>query len=170
MPGKAEAKPKAAKTKKPAAEKNKGGRPFALELGSKVGGAKLTVGALLQNLGSIFCTIKEAASVLGVSEPTIHAFFERIPEAREIFERGLDMGRVSLRRNQMALSKTNATMGIFLGYQYLGQKDHRNPIRDPGLPIDENTIANMPMEQLVVLLARIEGALASQPAATVTRQ
>ena len=54
--------------------------------------------------------------------PTIERRLEE-PKYREAWEAGLGQGRVSLRRTQMAMAEKNATMAIFLGKQYLGQKD-----------------------------------------------
>ena len=81
---------------------------------------------LLEGLGAIMATHEEAAAVLRVSKPTLYAMFARWPEVKEAFETGRMHGRVSLRRNQVDLSKRNATMAIFLGMNWLGQKDLRN--------------------------------------------
>jgi len=93
------------------------GRPFALEA------TEQTLDTL-RGLGRIQATSKETAAVLNVSEPTLFAFFKREEKARELWERGQQEGRVSLRRQQFAMAQTSATMQIWLGKQYLGQKDH----------------------------------------------
>jgi hypothetical protein len=80
---------------------------------------------LLRNLGSIHATTREAAAILGIEEKTLFTFFDREPEARDIFEGGKELGRVSLRRKQFNLADKNATMAIFLGMNYLGQQDMR---------------------------------------------
>ena len=49
---------------------------------------------------SIFCTTKEAAAVLGVSEHTFIDFL-KIPEVKEAWEAGFGNSRQSLRRKQM---------------------------------------------------------------------
>ena len=41
----------------------------------------------------------------------------------EVFKEKRGLGKVSLRRNQWRLAEKSATMAIWLGKQYLGQKD-----------------------------------------------
>lgn len=94
----------------------KRGRPPALVADDK------TI-ALLRNLAKIQCTKKEAAAVLEVSEPTFHAFIKQNEKAFEAWEYGAENGRASLRRTQFQMAEKNAAMAIWLGKQYLGQKD-----------------------------------------------
>ncbi len=47
----------------------------------------------------------------------------REAEFREGWERGRGKGKVSLRRAQFKLAETNASMAIFLGKLYLGQRN-----------------------------------------------
>ena len=89
-------------------EKNKGGRPKK-EIDWK----------LVENLASIMCTQSEIASVIGVDIKTLKARDEFLPT----LEKGLEKGKASLRRTQFKLAERNASMAIFLGKQYLGQKD-----------------------------------------------
>jgi hypothetical protein len=77
----------------------------------------------IDGLARIQCTHKEAASFFRVSEPTWHAFLKRHKKAATAFEAGRDEGLTSLRRHQFAMAENNATMAIWLGKQYLGQKD-----------------------------------------------
>ena len=76
----------------------------------------------LGKLAGLQCTQADAAAWFGCSPDTIK---RRLREAkyRDAWEMGLGKGRVSLRRKQMNLADRNATMAIFLGKQYLGQKD-----------------------------------------------
>lgn len=62
---------------------------------------------------------------MDVSEKTISNWCQETygKNFQEAYERLSQNGRASLRRNQFELSKKNATMAIFLGKQYLGQKD-----------------------------------------------
>jgi len=82
----------------------------------------------LENLARIQCTQSEAAAVLGVDRRTLCRFFARHPEAREKWDNGLESGKASLRRNQFKLSETNSSMAIWLGKQYLGQREPLDPI------------------------------------------
>jgi hypothetical protein len=71
-------------------------------------------------LASIMCTQSEIASVLGVSVDLL----EHNPEFIRIHKKGMENGRASLRRMQYtAANNGNPTMMIWLGKQYLGQKD-----------------------------------------------
>lgn len=96
--------------------RRKVGRPPALEPDDQ------TL-AQIAELASIFCTVEEAAGVLGVHRATLYSFFERHETARLAWELGQGDGKASLRRKQWLLASTNATMAIFLGKQMLGQKD-----------------------------------------------
>ncbi len=75
---------------------------------------------MAEKYSSIMCTQSEIASLLGVSLSTL----EHDPEFLRIHKKGMESGRASLRRMQyVAAKKGNATMQIWLGKQYLGQKD-----------------------------------------------
>jgi hypothetical protein len=77
----------------------------------------------LEKLCALQCTQAEIASWFGVSRPTVERRAQE-PEYREAMERGYARGRISLRRKQMQLAEQgNATMLVWLGKQYLGQKD-----------------------------------------------
>ena len=49
------------------------------------------------------------------------------------------MGKISLRRMQWRLAETSATMAIFLGKQYLGQKNEPLEVQHSVTPIDAIT-------------------------------
>jgi len=72
----------------------------------------------------------------------------------EIMQRGYARGKISMRRQQIKmLNEGNGTMGVWLGKQYLGQKDiviHANP---DGSPVQTNPI-NLVIDRLVMLLER----------------
>ena len=77
----------------------------------------------IKNLASIQCTDEEIASVLGCSVDllTNKNNREAFLEAKEA---GQLSGKASLRRMQFKTAEAgNATMQIWLGKQYLGQKD-----------------------------------------------
>lgn len=76
---------------------------------------------MVEKLAHIQCTQTEIAATLGVSVDTL----TRRKEFAEVYKRGCEGGRKSLRRMQFeAASKGNVTMQIWLGKQYLGQTDH----------------------------------------------
>lgn len=81
----------------------------------------------VKGLAEIFCTQEEIATVLELSVSTL----QRDPEFCSIYKKGLEGAKQSLRRKQLKLAETNATMAIFLGKNYLGQRDYKeNDIDD----------------------------------------
>lgn len=81
---------------------------------------------LIEILAGYFCTDEDIAG-------TMHTTVETLTNKnnRETFleakEKGLANGRSSLRRKQMKLAEKSAAMAIFLGKQYLNQKDEEEP-------------------------------------------
>lgn len=78
-----------------------------------------------KGLCSIQCTLEEIASWFKCSEDTIERWCKRelkmsFADAYKKYSVG---GKISLRRYQMRMAEHNATMAIWLGKQYLGQKD-----------------------------------------------
>lgn len=78
-----------------------------------------------EKLCALQCTIKEVASFFGCTEKTIEAWCKRTFRKTfyQTFEEKSGVGKISLRRAQFRLAETNATMAIWLGKQYLGQRD-----------------------------------------------
>lgn len=81
--------------------------------------------ARLEELGEAQCVHAEVAGALGVTVKTLNRFLERKGDAREAFEKGRARGLERLRRAQLKLAETNATMAIFLGRTYLGQAEQK---------------------------------------------
>ena len=76
-----------------------------------------------EKLAAIMCTQSEIASVLGVSLSVL----EHDPEFIRIHKKGMEQGKASLRRMQYSAAKDgNITMQIWLGKQYLGQRDKQD--------------------------------------------
>lgn len=101
-----------AKTTKPP-EKRSVGRPrFEFDLKQ------------VQALATIQCTDDELGAVLGCSTDTIGRRKQEDPDFAEALKRGKEQGKVSLRRLQWkAAQNGNITMLIWLGKQFLGQRD-----------------------------------------------
>lgn len=78
-----------------------------------------------ENLCFIQCTLDEVAGWFKCSEDTIERWCKREYGLRfaDAFKRFSQGGKISLRRSQFKLAEKNAAMAIFLGKQYLGQKD-----------------------------------------------
>ena len=73
----------------------------------------------IEKLAGMMCTQEEIASYFDCDVRTL----QRDDEFCRAYKKGLDKGRMSLRRKQYAMSETNVTMAIWLGKQYLGQTD-----------------------------------------------
>lgn len=88
----------------------------------------------------IQCTLSEIAALFDCSEDTIERWCKReFGEGfAEVYKKKSEKGKISLRRNQLRLSETNATMAIWLGKQWLGQKD----------TMDANLTVSNPMQSL----------------------
>lgn len=95
-------------------EKNKGGRP-----------KKEFNKELFESLCEIQCTQTEIASVMKLDFKTLQRMCERDygDSFANVYKAKTENGKTSLRRYQWNLAKTNSAMAIFLGKQYLGQKD-----------------------------------------------
>ncbi len=78
-----------------------------------------------ENLCAIQCTLNEIASVFNCSEDTIERWCKRTYKETfaETFKKHSAKGKISLRRAQFRLAEKNTAMAIFLGKNYLGQRD-----------------------------------------------
>ena len=74
---------------------------------------------VVEKLASIQCTQEEIANFLNLSVRTL----QRDEEFCRLYKKGQDNGKMSLRRYQFKLAEKNTSMAIFLGKQYLGQRD-----------------------------------------------
>lgn len=79
--------------------------------------------AIITNMASIMCTDEEIAACLGVTVETLQNA-DNNAAFLECKEKGNGNGKKSLRRIQFDIArKGNATMAIWLGKQWLGQRD-----------------------------------------------
>lgn len=79
---------------------------------------------LVEDLARIQCTDAEIAAALHVSPALIVARKQSDLEFLNAYEKGREEGKTSLRRLQWKNAKAgNTTMQIWLGKQYLGQRD-----------------------------------------------
>ena len=87
-----------------------------------------------ESLCGLQCTLAEIASFFQCSEDTIERWCVRTYDLKfaDAFKKHSAKGRMSLRRAQFRLAETNAAMAIFLGKQYLGQKDTPSDKSDSG--------------------------------------
>lgn len=78
-----------------------------------------------ENLCGLQCTLEEICGWFDVTDKTLDGWCKRTYHASfsEVFRQKRGAGKISLRRSQWRLAKKNATMAIFLGKQFLGQRD-----------------------------------------------
>ena len=95
----------------------------------------------VEKLANIQCTQDEIASFLGISTRTL----QRDERFMELFNRGRENGKMSLRRIQWKHAEKSVPMAIWLGKQYLGQRDKVEYTDDGMKAINENinNIANL---------------------------
>lgn len=80
-----------------------------------------------EKLAALNCTNDEIAAFFGVSRKAVEQRYTNDLKFRELIEQGRAKGRISVRRRQMQLLEAgNATMGIWLGKQLLGQRDYQS--------------------------------------------
>ena len=78
-----------------------------------------------EQLCALQCTKEEICGWFEVSDKTLDSWCKRTYRASfsEVFRQKRGAGKISLRRNQWRLAEKNANMAIWLGKQYLGQKE-----------------------------------------------
>jgi hypothetical protein len=89
--------------------------------GAKRGRPKIEIDyEQVKRMSQIGCTVSEIAHVLGVSESKCN----HDKEFNQVYKREFDVARMSLRRAQRdSALNGNVTMQIWLGKQWLGQRD-----------------------------------------------
>lgn len=80
---------------------------------------------IFENLCFIQCIKTEICSVLDVDNNTLDRMIKDTynDSFSNIYKKYSEVGRMSLRRIQFKLAERNATLCIWLGKQYLGQRD-----------------------------------------------
>ena len=107
-----------------------------------------------ENLCGIQCTLLEIADFFQCSDDTIERWCKREygESFAETFKKHSGKGKISLRRAQFKLAEKNASMAIWLGKQYLHQKDYY---------VDDEKNKNT-MEKLDGLLREFKDAVKSE--------
>lgn len=87
-----------------------------------------------ESLCALQCTLEEVCGFFDVTDKTLDGWCKRTygSSFSEVFKQKRGSGKISLRRAQFRLAEKNASMAIWLGKQYLGQKD------DPQMVFAEN--------------------------------
>ena len=78
-----------------------------------------------EDLCRIQCTEEEICGVLNCDDATLCRWCKTVygRTFADVYKEKRQGGKASLRRQQFKIAKTNATMSIWLGKQYLGQSD-----------------------------------------------
>lgn len=79
-----------------------------------------------EKLCGIQCTEEEICAVMGVTEKTLADWCRRTYGLKfsQVFREKRGGGKASLRRTQWQLAKKSPAMAIWLGKQYLGQREN----------------------------------------------
>ena len=78
-----------------------------------------------EKLCALQCTKLEICDWFDVTDKTLESWCKSIycKGFSEVFAQKRSRGKISLRRTQFQLAEKNASMAIWLGKQYLGQRD-----------------------------------------------
>lgn len=93
----------------------------------------------VEKLANIQCTQEEIASFLELSVRTL----QRDEEFCRLYKKGKENGKMSLRRMQFKIAEKNPTMAIWLGKQYLGQRDNLDIESDKALEKLDEVLSNI---------------------------
>ena len=100
-----------------------------------------------ENLCGLQCTLLEICDFFDVEDDTLNSWCKKTygTTFSEVFKQKRGKGQISLRRMQWKLAEKNTAMAIFLGKQYVGQKDKIEYTDDGMKSINENinNIANL---------------------------
>lgn len=109
---------------------------------------------LFEQLCAIQCTQSEMASMLKVHIDTLRdrCLEQYEDEYSNVYKKFAETGKCSLRRYQFVLAKTNTSMAIWLGKNWLGQSD-----RDKN---EQSDIYEL-LKQFVASIAKDNGAVSN---------
>lgn len=90
-----------------------------------------------ENLCGLQCTLEEICGWFNITDKTLDSWCKRTygSSFSEVFKQKRGTGKISLRRAQFRLAEKNANMAIWLGKQYLGQKDQQEVSVDAAVTI-----------------------------------
>ena len=79
-----------------------------------------------ESMCAIQCTKEEICAVLDVTEKTLNSWCNNTygKDFSLVFADKKQLGKMSLRRSQWRMAENDKTMAIWLGKQYLGQRDN----------------------------------------------
>ena len=79
-----------------------------------------------ETMCALHCTLDEVCAMLDVSDKTLEKWCKETYNGMnysDVFRQKRELGKMSLRRTQWKLAEKSAPMAIFLGKNYLGQRD-----------------------------------------------
>lgn len=87
-----------------------------------------------EKLCALQCTEEEICAFFDVTDKTLASWCKRTycKNFSEVFKEKRKIGHISLRRSQFRLAEKSATMAIFLGKNYLNQRDAPIEIKSSG--------------------------------------
>lgn len=90
-----------------------------------------------ENLCGLQCTEEEICDWFRVTDKTLNRWCKRTygEGFSDVFRQKKGAGKISLRRSQFRLAQKNANMAIWLGKQYLNQKDQQEVSVDAAVTI-----------------------------------
>ena len=91
-----------------------------------------------ESLCGLQCTLEEICGFFDVTDKTLDKWCKRTygHGFSEVFRQKRGSGKISLRRAQFQLAQKNANMAIWLGKQYLNQKDEARIETESRISID----------------------------------
>ena len=108
----------------------------------------------VEKLAKIHCTQEEIASILGCSVDTL----QRDDKFCGVYKNGISNGKMSLRRKQWAaVEEGNTTMLIWLGKQYLGQREPPKETQEddePAPPVEVHFHVKEPVSDIKITNAK----------------
>ena len=99
-----------------------------------------------EKLCGIQCTRDEICGWFDVTDKTLDGWCKRTEGFSATYAKKRGKGKISLRRMQFELAKKNPTMAIWLGKQWLGQRD-----TPPDVQVDKQMIRDALSESLAEL-------------------
>lgn len=95
-----------------------------------------------ESLCTLQCTKEEICGFFDVSDKTLENWCKRTYAEgfSEVFKKKRGKGKISLRRAQFRLAEKSASMAIWLGKQWLGQKDTVEIERSDEVVISNNLV------------------------------
>lgn len=96
-----------------------------------------------ENLCGLQCTKEEICGWFECSEDTIERWCKRTYRLSfaVVFAQKRGKGKISLRRSQFQLAEKNASMAIWLGKQYLGQREPENKAENNPTGAENNLLS-----------------------------